>query len=119
MMSEITKIKYPITLLMDHEADQRGNYMGYETVEILQFNYDGQGGALARYPNSDVHEETETELLTKSDVDFYCNDRAEFHGFIDKDEDYELTNGNMTGKGTGDPQKPYYKLFGVKKIEYN
>lgn len=101
MMSEITKIKYPITLLMDHEADQTGNIQGWEVIEILQFNFNGKGDALVRYPE---HDQTEPHIMYQEELELCLTQSA--HDQVGDD-------------GPGDSFKNYYKLFGVKKIEYN
>jgi hypothetical protein len=101
-MRTIFKIKYPITLLQNQEADQRGNYQGFPEIEILQFNFNGKGDALVRYPALD---QTEPCIMYSDELEFCLTQSA-----------HDQRNDDTV---EGDAFKNYYKLDGVKKIEYN
>ena len=45
------------------------NYLGFDTIDILQFNYDGKGGAICLYNGAE-----ELDFLTLPDVEFILFD---------------------------------------------
>jgi len=67
-----------IKLKLNPDADQRGNALGFEKIEIIQFNYDGRGHHVVRFDDNNY-----LDFLV-GDIDIALFDSAESHGWVDE-----------------------------------
>lgn len=58
----------------ERNAHIGGNTLGYDTVEIIQFNYDGKGGVIAIVDNNELAYLTKETLEFLIDGKWYSND---------------------------------------------
>ena len=65
-----------LKLKLNSNADQTGNCIGHGKIEIIKFNYDGDGNTLVRYDN-----ENHYDFLTKDEIDIVLLHSSESLGF--------------------------------------
>ena len=76
-----------IKLKLNPDADQRGNALGWEKIEIIQFNYDGKGNHVVRFDDNNY-----LDSLV-GDIDIALFGTAESNGWVDE-KDRNRSNQN-------------------------
>ena len=77
-----------IKLKLNRKADQRGNTLGFKKIEIIKFNYIGNGHHLVRFDNDNF-----LSSLGDDDLDLALIGTAELYGWIDE-KDRHRSNRN-------------------------